>query len=128
MNKKESYPLKLLVIFILLWIALSINVNYREDWILENLLTVPFVAFIAWSYKKFRLSNLSYTLMFAFMTLCIIGSKYTYAEVPFGFWLQEMFNLSRNHYDRIVHFSFGFLMTYPIREVFLRIANARVLW
>ncbi len=128
MNKKESYPLKLLAIFILLWIALSINVNYREDWILENLLTVPFVIFIAWSYKKFRLSNLSYTLMFAFMTLCIIGSKYTYAEVPFGFWMQEAFGLARNHYDRIVHFSFGFLMAYPIREVFLRIANAKGFW
>ncbi len=128
MAKKHRYPLILLVLFIISWIALSINVNYREDWLLENLLTVPFVIFIAWSYKKFRLSNLSYTLMFVFMTLCVIGSKYTYAEVPFGFWLQEMFDLSRNHYDRIVHFSFGFLMAYPIREIFLRIANAKGFW
>ncbi len=128
MNKKERYPLILLAIFVIVWILLSIKVNHRQDWMLENLLTVPFVIFIAWSYNKFRLSNLSYTLMFVFMTLCVIGSKYTYAEVPFGFWMQEAFGFARNHYDRIVHFSFGLLMAYPIREIFLRIANAKGFW
>ena len=125
---KKRYPLILLVSFVIIWILLSINVNHRSDWLLENLLTVPFVIFVAWSYRYFRLSNVSYTLIFIFMTLHIIGTKYTYAEVPFGFWLQQAFDLSRNHYDRIVHFSFGLLMSYPIREVFFRIANAKGFW
>jgi putative membrane protein len=54
------------------------------------------------------------------MCLHVYGSKYTYAENPFGYWLMETFDTSRNHYDRIVHFSFGFLLAYPMRELFLR--------
>ena len=62
------------------------------------------------------------------MMLNVIGSHYTYAEVPFGFWLQNFFQLSRNHYDRIVHFSFGFLFAYPMREIFMRIGKAKGFW
>ena len=51
------------------------------------------------------------------------GSKYTYAENPFGYWLKDYFHTSRNHYDRIVHFSFGFLLAYPMRELFLKWLN-----
>jgi putative membrane protein len=74
------------------------------------------------------MSNLSYTLIFIFMVLHTIGSKYTYAEVPFGFFLQELFGFTRNHYDRIVHFSFGFLFAYPVREIFLRVASTKGVW
>ena len=49
-----------------------------------------------------------------------IGAHYTYSNVPLGFWLQELFGFSRNHFDRIVHFSFGFLLFYPMREVIIR--------
>jgi putative membrane protein len=52
--------------------------------------------------------------------LHVYGSKYTYAENPFGYWLKDYFHFGRNHYDRIVHFSFGFLLAYPMRELFLR--------
>jgi putative membrane protein len=63
-----------------------------------------------------------------FLTLHGVGAHYTYSEVPLGFWIKDAFDLSRNHYDRIAHFSFGLLMAYPIREVFLRVANARGFW
>jgi putative membrane protein len=46
---------------------------------------------------------------------------YTYAENPFGYWLQEVLHTSRNHYDRIVHFSFGFMLAYPMRDLFLNV-------
>ena len=62
------------------------------------------------------------------MVLNVIGSHYTYSEVPFGFWLQDFFNMSRNHYDRIVHFSFGLLFAYPMREIFKRIGNSKGFW
>src|SRR3989338_2365052 len=62
------------------------------------------------------------------MMLNEIGSHYTYAEVPFGFWLQDFLGLSRNHYDRIVHFCFGFLFAYPFREVFMRIGKTKGWW
>lgn len=92
------------------------------------MLVVLFIPVLIFTYKKFRLSNLSYVLIFIFMVLHTIGSHYTYAEVPFGFWLGELFNSTRNHFDRLVHFSFGLLLAYPIREIFMRIANTKGFW
>ena len=62
------------------------------------------------------------------MTLHAIGAHYTYAQVPLGLWVKEAFHHSRNHYDRLVHFSFGLMLAYPAREIFLRVANARGFW
>ena len=56
------------------------------------------------------------------------GSQYTYAEVPFGFTLQRWFGADRNMYDRLVHFCFGLLLAYPVREVFLRVARVKGFW
>ena len=56
--------------------------------------------------------------MTIYICLHVYGAKYTYAENPFGYWLKDAFNLERNHYDRIVHFSFGFLLAYPMCEYF----------
>jgi len=118
----------LLAIYFVLWIVLAFNVFDRFDWMLENVLTVLFVGLLFATYRIFPLSDLSYVLIFIFMVLHAIGGHYTYAEVPFGYWLKDVLHLSRNHFDRIVHFSFGLLMAYPIREVFLRVASARGFW
>ncbi len=118
----------LIAAFLVIWLLAAINPHHPDDWLLENVLVFTFIPLLALTYRRFSLSDLSYLLITAFMILHSIGSHYTYAEVPFGFWLQEAFHLSRNHYDRIVHFSFGLLLAYPIREIFLRVANARGFW
>ena len=127
-NYKNKFPLILFVLYVALWIILSINVKYFDDWKMENYLTIPFILLLLFTFRKFKLSNLSYTLIFVYMTLHIIGTHYTYSEVPFGFWLQSFFDLPRNHYDRLVHFSFGLLLAYPIRELFIRIGNIKGVW
>lgn len=101
---------------------------HRHDWVLENLLVVAGVALLIGTYRAFPLSDLSYVLITLFMTLHAVGAHYTYAEVPLGFWMRDTFGFARNHFDRVVHLSFGLLMAYPIREVFLRVANARGFW
>lgn len=125
---KHDYYIFLLLVFIVAWIYLAFNVSFRHDWWLENILVFVFVPIIIWSYFKFRLSKVSYTLITIFMLLHIYGAHYTYAETPLGYWLKDILNLSRNHYDRIVHFSFGFLLAYPVREVFMRIARTKGFW
>ncbi len=50
--------------------------------------------------------------------LHIYGAEDTYAENPFRYWLKEQFKLQRNPYDRTVHFSFGLMLTYPMRDYF----------
>jgi len=110
------------------WVITAIAPLDRHDWLLENLLVVAALAILIGTYRIFPLSDLSYLLITVFMTLHAIGAHYTYSEVPFGFWLKDTFGFARNPFDRIVHFSFGLLMAYPIREVFLRVANARGVW
>lgn len=89
-----------------------------------------FVPLILLTARYFRLSDLSYTLITIFMLMHVVGSHYTYAdaEVPFGYTLQQWVRASRNMYDRLVHFSFGLLLAYPLREVFMRGAKVRGLW
>jgi putative membrane protein len=110
------------------WVVTAIAPLDRHDWLLENMLVVACLAILIGTYRVFPLSDLSYLLITAFLTLHAVGAHYTYSEVPFGFWLQHTFGFARNPFDRIVHFSFGLLMAYPIREVFLRVANTRGVW
>jgi putative membrane protein len=71
-------------------------------------------------YPRFRFTPLVYTLIAIHAIILMVGGKYTYAEVPFGFWLQRTFDLARNHYDRIGHFAQGFVPAMLAREIFIR--------
>jgi putative membrane protein len=106
--------------FLTLWISTLLGTNDLNNWLLENTLTALFFLFLIVSYKKYQFSDLSYLLITVYLCLHVYGAKYTYAENPFGYWLKDYMGWERNHYDRIVHFSFGFLLAYPMRELFLK--------
>jgi len=125
---KNRLLLVLAAWYAMVWVITAIAPLDRHDWLLENLLVIAALAILIGTYRVFPLSDLSYVLITVFMTLHAIGAHYTYSEVPFGFWLRDTLGFARNPFDRIVHFSFGLLMAYPIREVFLRVANARGFW
>jgi putative membrane protein len=108
-----------LIVFFGIWISTLIGTTDMSNWILENFLTIIFVVFLSVTYRRYQFSDLSYLLICVYLCLHVYGAKYTYAENPFGYWLQDTFHLARNHYDRIVHFSFGFLLAYPMREACL---------
>jgi putative membrane protein len=118
----------LVVWLVVLWIITAINPLYPRDWLLENLLVFIWSAVLIFTYRWFRFSNPSYALFTLFLSLHLVGAHYTYAETPFGFWLQTLFEFERNHYDRIVHFSFGLLIAYPMREILLRQSGIAVTW
>lgn len=118
---KTNYWLWIYIsVFSVLWVTTYINTNDLNNWLLENTLTFITLFYLIYSYRKKPLSDTSYLLITLFMCLHVYGSQYTYAENPLGYQLKEWFHWSRNHYDRIVHFSFGFLLAYPVRELFLR--------
>ncbi|WP_193367640.1 DUF2238 domain-containing protein [Pelagibius marinus] len=106
--------------YALWWLALAIAPYDRFDWFLENLLVVFFVGLLAVTYRAFPLSNLSYLLITIFLALHAVGAHYTYSKAPVGGWMTEAFGWERNHYDRVVHFLFGLLCSYPLRETLLR--------
>lgn len=130
------YVGSLLVIFGAVFLALAWAPSYREDWLLENVLVFIGVPALVFSYRRLPLSKISYTALFLFLCLHEIGAHYTYAEVPYDSWCQTLFgrDLSsilgweRNHFDRVVHFLYGVLVVYPVREIFLRVANAYGFW
>jgi putative membrane protein len=118
----------LLTSYLIVWSLLAVSPVDRKDWLLENLLAVSTVVVLIGTYRRFAFSDVSYILITVFMILHAIGAHYTYAKVPFGFWMKDVFDLSRNHFDRIVHFAFGFLLAYPAYELFLRAAKVRRGW
>jgi len=118
----------MLVLYLALWAALAFSPLDRSDWLLENLPVFVFVGGLALTRRRFPLSDLSYLLIALFLTLHAVGAHYTYAKVPLGFWLKDALDLSRDHFDRIVHFSFGFLLGYPIRETLLRAVKTSQGW
>lgn len=136
MISHRNYLLTLALLFAVLWIILAIDPWYRQDWALENALVVVFAVIIAASYKHLPLSRVSYTLIFIFLCLHEIGAHYTYAEVPYdaaflaltGHSFNELVGWERNNFDRVIHFVYGLLLAYPMREVFLRVANVRGFW
>jgi putative membrane protein len=130
------YPATLLILFLIYAAGWAYHPIDVKDWMLENALTVLFLIFLVVTHRRFPLSNISYTCIFVFLCLHTIGSHYTYSLVPYDRWTQKVLGRTlnsiigwrRNNYDRIVHFTFGLLMYYPIRELFLRIAGVKGFW
>lgn len=114
---------KRLLAGLLLWyVMLSLWTAYapadRQFWLLSSILPALSVLVLVGTHRYLPLSPASYLLITLFLTLHTVGVRYTYAQVPAGAWLEQALPLGRNQYDRIVHFSFGFLLTYPIEEFF----------
>lgn len=116
---KNKWLIAFSIIFFSLWLSTLIGTTDMKNWIMENALVFIFLGYIIFTFKKHQFSDLSFLLITIYLCLHVYGAKYTYAENPFGDWLKEALNSERNHYDRIVHFSFGFLLAYPMRELFL---------
>jgi putative membrane protein len=122
--------------FVAVFVLLGIAPRYRADWALENALVVALA--VAWWLKPAEVvpSKVSSVCLFLFLCLHEVGAHYTYAEVPYDVWLEaltgtslsDLVGLERNHFDRLVHFLYGLLLTYPMREVLLRTSRVRGLW
>jgi putative membrane protein len=132
----RRYLAILATIFVVIWLALAIDPLYRNDWMLENVLVVLFIVMALASYKRFVFSRVSMTLIFLFLCIHSVGAHYTYSKVPLDEWysfftghtLRSAMGWERNHFDRLVHLCYGLMLAYPIREIFLRIANVRGFW
>ena len=74
------------------------------------------------THKIFPLTTIVYRLIFIYAIILMIGGHYSYARVPAGFWVPELFELSRNHFDRLGHFAQGFVPAILAREILLRAA------
>ena len=129
----------LLVAALVALVASGIAPYDRRDWVLEHVPTAALLAFLVWYENRHGgapLGNASYALLFVFTLLHMIGAHHLYSRVPYEAWAQEWFGVSmsgalgttRNHYDRIVHFSFGLLVLLPLAEIVHRHICPSQLW
>jgi len=97
----------------------------RGTWYMEIAPVVLGVPILIATHRRFPLSPLLYRLLFVHAVILMVGGRYTYARVPLGFWVQDLLDLSRNHYDRLGHLAQGFVPAILAREVLLRRTTLR---
>jgi len=115
-SKVDGFKTALLTMAGAVWLVAAIAPADRAAWLLENIVLLAAVCWVIVTQRKWPLSRASYVLLFIFFVLHVVGAHYTYASTPFGDWLQGALNADRNPYDRLVHFLFGLLMMFPIKD------------
>ena len=118
--RSAALPLSLLVIVAVALVVSGIGPHDRLTWLLEVLPVLIAAPLLAATWRRFPLTPLAYWLIAIHAVVLILGGHYTYARVPLGFWMQDLFDFSRNHYDRIGHFMQGFAPAIIIRELLVR--------
>ena len=110
----------LLVIGALALIVSGIAPAERMTWWLEVFPIFIAVPVLLATRRRFPLTRLLYWLILVHALILMLGGHYTYAKVPLGFWMEDWFGFTRNHYDRIGHFAQGFVPALVAREILLR--------
>jgi putative membrane protein len=121
----RTYVSILLVIVGVALVVSGIAPYDQTTWWLEIfpiLIVAPVLVLTA---RRFPLTGLTYTLLTVHALILVVGGHYTYARVPLGFWMQDVFGLARNNYDRIGHFAQGFVPAILVRELLLRTSPLR---
>jgi putative membrane protein len=117
----SKYPLALLAVVLAFWTWSGINVqDTRLTWVLETLPFMIALPILLFTWKRFPLTPLVYTLIAIHAIILMEGGHYSYAKVPLGFWMEDWFGWTRNNYDKIGHFMQGFGPAIYVREVLVR--------
>ncbi len=118
--KQGWEPVVLGAVIAVAFILSAIEPYGYQIWFLEVVPVVIGAALLVASHGSFPLTMLLYRLLAIHALILIVGAHYAYARVPLGFWFQDIFDLSRNHYDRLGHLAQGFIPAILAREILLR--------
>ncbi len=113
-------PAALLLVVTLALVASGIQPYDRLTWVLEVLPVLIAAPLLIATRRSFPLTSLAYWLIAIHSLVLILGGHYTYARVPLGFWIQDWFDFTRNHYDRIGHLMQGLGPAIIARELLVR--------
>ena len=116
--------LKHYILILLFFIGLVWSGIHPHDyftWLLEVFPALIGLMILILTFKKFQFTFLTYSMILFHSTVLFIGGHYTYAEVPLFDWVQELFHQTRNNYDKVGHFTQGFVPAIIARELFLRL-------
>jgi putative membrane protein len=121
---QDRYQQTLFILFLLFFAASCVRPPYLQFLLMQHVPTVLAAVLLAYFSNRFAISRLSFTAIILFLALHTLGARYLYSYVPYDEWseyvlginITKSFGFQRNHYDRLVHFSYGFLMAVPIQE------------
>jgi putative membrane protein len=132
---RDPFQKKLFAGFLVFLTISCMKPPYLDFMLMQHVPTLASLILLVYVVNRLVISRLSFTLTIGFLVLHTIGARYLYSNTPYDVWaywltghtVSEVFALSRNHYDRVVHFSFGLLMAVPIQEIerrYLRLSVA----
>jgi putative membrane protein len=108
------------VVFIAVLVWSAINPKDFFTWLLEVLPALIGAGALWLTRESFPLTRLTYTLILVHCVILMVGGHYTYAEVPLGEWVRDIFDQSRNNYDKLGHIAQGFIPAIIARELVIR--------
>lgn len=124
-HRTDTFEWTLVAGVLLALVASGIAPHDRLTWWMEVMPVLIALPILLATHRRFPLTRLVLALIAVHALILILGAAYTYARVPLGFWLQEVFDLARNPYDRIGHFAQGFVPALIARELLIRLQVLR---
>ena len=117
----KRYHIILLIVVLIFWVWSGIKPqDTRLTWVVETFPFMIALPVMLITYKRFQLTDLTYTLIAIHAMILMLGGHYSYAKVPLGFWMEEWFGWTRNNYDKIGHLMQGFGPAIYTREIIAR--------
>jgi len=117
--KHYHFTLFIIVLAFCIWSGIGLQ-DTSFTWILEIFQIIIALPIILFTYKRFTLTSLAYTIVAIHAIILMLGGHYSYAKVPLGFWMEDWFGWTRNNYDKIGHFMQGFGPAIYTREIVAR--------
>ncbi|PBQ34945.1 hypothetical protein CNR22_18135 [Sphingobacteriaceae bacterium] len=111
----------LVILFFAGLIISGIQPHDYFTWFLEVFPAIIGFFVLLFTFKRFTFTYLTYCFILFHCYVLFIGGHYTYAEVPLFNWIKEAFDQTRNNYDKVGHFTQGFVPALITRELFIRL-------
>ena len=112
-------------IVVLALVVSGVFAHDRTTWLMETIWVMVGLPLVLWAWPRFPLTRLLCWLLAFHALVLIYGGAYTYALTPLGLWVRDAFDLARNHYDRLGHFTQGLVPAILARELLLRCTPLR---
>ena len=120
----DRYQRVIFLLFLAFFVASCVYPPYLQFLLMQHVPTVLAAFLLAYLSNRFTISRFSFSSIIVFLCLHTLGARYLYSYTPYDVWseyllginISESFGLQRNHYDRVVHFSYGLLLAIPIQE------------
>jgi putative membrane protein len=121
---RDRWQQGMFLLFLAFFAASCVEPPYLQFLLMQHVPTVLAALLLASLSNRYTISRLSFASIILFLTLHTLGARYLYSYTPYDEWSQKLFGINfsetfafrRNHYDRLVHFSYGLLMAIPIQE------------